>query len=164
MMITPIFCNVAQIIHEYTIFTTIHPIIIKFYIYFSSASIAFYCYVCFMTVNPQLGQNDEKWKKYVNSSHFNLMEGFYLGTDITNWIKRNTVLIFTFLRIVLLFFISFNIVGIPNLFYQIIQLIFFFTIWPYKYSFFNRFSIWIQICIIVFYLFRYIVTIFMDIS
>ena len=87
-----------------------------------------------------------------------------MGMDVTDWKKRNMIPLFTVLKIPLLILISNDIVGIPNLFYQILQVIFIFVLRPFKYEFHNNCHIGVQMGIIIFFLYRHIVRQYVGIS
>lgn len=163
-MCLPIFANISHMIQDRIHFATIDPRIIGFYIYFSVALILFHAYMAYFSVNPQIGESPEKWISYIESSHFQLFDGFHLGIDAKDWKKRNYSFIISIIRLLIVIFVSVHLIGIPNLLLQIIYLIYLFTLRPFKYDFFNYINIGIQIFVIVFYLYRYIVELYMSIS
>lgn len=93
-----------------------------------------------------------------------MFEGVHLGIIGRDWKKRNFLFFVSILKIAIMIFVNLNISGIPNLLFQIAYLIYLFTLRPFKYDFYNYINIGTQIFVIVFYLFRYIVHLYMGIS
>ena len=53
---------------------------------------------------------------------------------------------------------------IPNILLQVSLFIYLFTVRPFRYNFFNNFYIGIQTLIVIFYLYRYIIELYVGIS
>lgn len=81
-----------------------------------------------------------------------------------DWKKRNFNFVLSILRVITYIMISVRLIDVPNLIIQIIYLIYLFTLRPFKYEFFNYCTMGIQITVILFYLYRYIVILYMSIS
>ena len=54
-------------------------------------------------------------------------------------------------------FVGLSVIQVPNLLFQIVHLIYLFTIRPFKYDFFNYSNIAMQVVVVLFYLYNYIV-------
>lgn len=61
------------------------------------------------------------------------------------------------MRNAIIILVACQLVNVPNLLSQIFYLIYLFTLRPFKYDFFNYIITGIQVFVIVFYLFRYLV-------
>lgn len=93
-----------------------------------------------------------------------MFTGFHLGIDPRDWKKRNFTFIVSIFRIVIVTFVTCTLVNTPNLLLQNIYVIYLFTLRPFKYDFFNYCIISIQIFVIVFYLYRYLVELYAEMS
>lgn len=63
-----------------------------------------------------------------------------------------------------LLFVSVSSSQVPNIIIQLIFLLYFFVVRPFKYNFFNYFFLYMKSCIILFYLYRYIVDLYIGIN
>lgn len=165
IMCVPLFANSAHILYESSegIYSQ-HYIINYIYVYINFVVIGFYLYMAYFTANPQVGEGLQKWKQYTTTSHFQLFEGFHLGIDPESRVKRNYQFIYSCIRILIMIAVTTIPTQIPNIFLQVLYLIYIFTTRPFRYNFFNNFYIGIQALIIVFYLYRYIVELYVGIS
>lgn len=164
LMCVPIFVNIVNILEGETQFITISKVFTSLYVYFGVATIAYYSYMSFLTVNPQVGESFEQWAAYTETPEFQKFEAFHLMIADKDWKKRNFNFILSILRIITFVVISARIIDVPNLIIQITYLIYLFTLRPFKYEFFNYCTMGIQIAVILFYLYRYIVVLYMSIS
>lgn len=164
IMCMPMFVNVTHLIRHRELVEQIGPYFAYPFIYISLVLIALYSYMAYMTVNPQIGQPASSWSSYTQSSHFQLFYGFHLGIDAKNWKKRNFTFIVSLFRILIISLVCAQLVNVPNLILQILYLIYLFTLRPFKYNFFNHCIIGIQIVVILFYMFRYLVVLYRHIG
>lgn len=165
IMCIPIFTTTAHILYSIGEETNPQNNTIKYVlVYFNGMILVWYLYMSYFAVNPQPGENDQKWSDYVESSHFQLFEGFHLGIDPESKMKRNYKFIYSVLKFVTLVFITAASSQIPNIIFQVVYLIYLFSFRPFRYNFFNNFNIGIESIIIVFYLYRYIVELYVGIS
>lgn len=93
-----------------------------------------------------------------------MFDAFHLGIDAKNWKKRNFTFIISLMRNVIIICVACQLVNVPNLLLQIFYLIYLFTLRPFKQNFFNYIIIGIQTFVIVFYVYRYIVELYIGIS
>lgn len=164
IMCIPIFANIATMIEHSDHFSMISGTLASVYIYFSCILIFFYSYMTYFLVNPQIGESFEKWSEYIKTPHFKLFEGFHLNIDARDWKKRNFNFVVSIIRLIIVIFVTFKFVNVPNLLLQIAYLVYLFTLRPFKLVFFNYFVIGIQICVITLYLFRYVTELYIGIS
>ena len=164
IMCIPILANVSHIIvYQVKFGNVINGLAIP-YIYVSIVLVVFYSYMAYFTVNPQVGETPDKWSQYIRSSHFQLFDGFHLGIDAKNWKKRNFTFIISLMRNIIIIFVACQFVNVPNLLLQIFYLIYLFALRPFKYNFFNYIITGIQIFVILFYLYRYIIELYIGVS
>lgn len=163
-MCIPILANVCHIIVYQVKFGNVITGTGIPYIYLSIVLLVFYSYMAYFTVNPQLNETPNKWSEYIKSSHFQLFDGFHLGIDAKNWKKRNFTFIISLMRNVIIICVACQLVNVPNLLLQIFYLIYLFTLRPFKQNFFNYIIIGIQTFVIVFYVYRYIVELYIGVS
>lgn len=84
--------------------------------------------------------------------------------DLSNWKKRNYILVMVISRLIILFSLAISTSLIPNLFIQVFILVYLFAVRPFKKDFFNYAEIGIQVVVVFFYLYIYIVNLYVLIS
>lgn len=168
LMILPVFVNVIHLVQDSNHFFTIPRFLVYLYIYFGVTITALYSYSAFHFMNPQLGESYEHWVKYVDNvdtiQHFQMFEGYHACIDPYDWKKRNYHFFRSIERVLIMIFVAVNIIQVPNLLFQIMHLIYLFTIRPFKFDFFNYSNISMQIFVVLFYLYQLIISLYTGIS
>ena len=93
-----------------------------------------------------------------------MLEGFHPCIEPHDWKKRNYSFFRSIERLLIMIFVGVNLTLVPNVFFQILHLIYLFTIRPFKFDFFNYSNIGMQIFVVFFYLYALIVNLYKGIS
>lgn len=105
-----------------------------------------------------------KLGKYTQSAEYELFEGVHFGMIEKIWMKRNLPVFISLVRISIMVCVNLDIIEIPNLLFQIGYLIYLFAYMPFKHNYFNYMNISSQFFVVIFYLYRYVVHLYMGIS
>ena len=167
-MNVPLFINSVHLAQDPDHFLEIPLFFVQLYIYVSTISNIIFCYTAYLNINPQIKEKSKDWLEYVRRPgkirHFQMFEGYHPSIDPESWRKRNYLFFHSASRIILMIFVGFSLIEIPNLLFQVLHLIYLFTVRPFRYDFFNFANITMQIFIVLFYLYSYIVSLYTAIS
>lgn len=152
----PLFITTAHMIEQINPNIEYYPLKC-FFLYYNIIIIVLFGYLSYFKANPQINQPQKSWYSYSQNWHFQLFNGFHLGTDPRDKVKRNCKFITYLINILILLFVTVSSSQVPNIVFQLVLFLYYFVVQPFKYEFFNKIFIALQAVTLVFYLYRYII-------